>query len=184
MRARVLRATGILPLLATFLAMGLPACGIDAQGLLAVDRDASSASDPGEDAASSSRADDATTGALDAGVPVTSDDGSIVAPPPDATAPHGPDGGAIADAGVDAPTSVCAACTAQMCPTQLAACGKGSACAAYHDCTVACGFSGVSACSSACGTKLAAGKSAFDALTLCDIGCGGSCVAQLAVTGP
>jgi hypothetical protein len=171
--------------MATVLAVGLPACGIDAQGLLAVDRDASGASDPGDAAASSgSEVDDATTGASDAGGPVTSDDGSIVAPLPDATAPPGPDGGAIADAGVDAAPATCDTCIAQMCPTQLAACGKGSACVSYHDCTVACAFSSVSACSSACGTKFAAGQSAFEALTLCDIGCGGSCVAQLAVSGP
>lgn len=167
--------------------MALAACGLDGQGLLAVDGGASGSPDPLADsrAPSTSDGDDATITEPNDADAVTGDDASITSqPPPDALPPPAPDSGAGLDGAPVAPPFSCASCTAQMCPTQLAACGKGSDCLQYRDCSYACVFSSGSSCTSACATKYAAGKTAFGALTICDIGCGGSCVAQLAVSGP
>ena len=172
--------------MATVFAIALPACGLDGQGLLADDGGASGSPDPVADsgAPSTTDGDDATiTEPNDAGA-VTGDDASISSPPPDAMPPPALDSGASLDGAPVAPPVTCASCTAQMCPTQLAACGAGSDCLKYRDCAYACIFSSGSSCTSSCATKYAGGKTAFGALTVCDIGCGGSCVAQLAVSSP
>lgn len=128
--------------------------------------------------------DDATVTPSGDADPPSSDDATTTSPPSTDAMPAS-DARAGLDAAADAPPPVtCASCTAQMCPTQLAACGKGSDCLNYRDCAYACAFSGGSSCTSACATKYPGGKTAFGALTVCDFGCGGSCVAQLAVSSP
>jgi hypothetical protein len=100
-------------------------------------------------------------------------DGSLQ-PPGDSGPPNG---------GVDAAPLTCHECAALKCPTQLAACGPGSNCIAYRDCDLSCTGSG-NTCAKTCSTTYPGGESAFTALTVCDIPCGGSCVAQVSFGTP
>jgi hypothetical protein len=168
--------------------MGLVACGLDSGGLLAADagRVDMMKGPLGDDAAVSASSDDGDVGDDATGDPLlgdesaTSSDGGTVVPR-DASTPL--DAGAVKDAGPKVPFT-CSGCTAQMCPTQLAACGKGSDCLAYRDCSEACSGMNSSTCSSKCQSMYSGGEAAFGALTLCDFGCGAACVAALSIGTP
>ena len=164
-------------------AVGLVACGLDTQGRLVADSgptdvttstasDGSSVAPGDDDATVDPGGDDAATS--DDAAPIAHRDGS---------APVASDSGRPVDAAPDAPFT-CSGCAAQMCPTQLAACGKGSDCLAYRDCAEGCSGMNSSTCSSQCESMHSAGEAAFGALTLCDFGCGGACVAGLAIGTP
>ncbi len=168
---------------------GIPACGIDSQGLLATDAgkvNATMAS--GDDATGAVSDDEAGTPADpplpgDAATPMG--DPSI---PLDATTMMQADAGtgAIQDASPDAPLT-CSSCAALRCPKELALCGAGSACLAYRDCEETCstmGGSGASSCPTTCNGMHPGGEAAFAALTICDLGCGAGCAAALAVGTP
>jgi hypothetical protein len=164
------------------------ACGLDAGGRLSV---ADAGTDPGT---MSEIVDDATIASGDAHMPgEPSTDDAAAMPPPDAAqgsekdaAPTArPDAGVKPkDAAADAPVFTCHSCVATMCPTQLAACGAGSACIGYRDCNVACGINNGSNCGSTCSSMYPAGQNAFGALTLCDLGCGAGCAAGLTTGTP
>jgi hypothetical protein len=104
--------------------------------------------------------------------------------PGDGSVTTRPDASPPRDAAPDVGPVTCASCVAAMCPTQRAACGKGSPCLAYRDCNVACGVSSGSNCGSTCGAMYPGGQSAFAALTFCDIGCGAGCAAALSFGTP
>jgi hypothetical protein len=104
----------------------------------------------------------------------------------DAIAEGGGDRDAATDAGSgDAAAPTCHACAVKNCPTQVAACGPGSSCSAFLQCSLACSSDGGSNCSNTCDAMDPSGETAYAALTLCDLGpCGAGCVALLAVQGP
>jgi hypothetical protein len=164
---------------------GLCACGLQSQGLLASDGGVVSAVNVPIPEAAAPAADDAT--GIDDPAPtdddsgVSSDDAAV--DPGDGAAPPTGDSAAPMDSEAAAPLT-CSACAAKMCPSQVAACGPGSDCIGYRDCNEACAIAGKKSCSTTCSSTYPAGSSAFGALALCDIGCGGACVAQLSVGSP
>jgi hypothetical protein len=183
MRAlRLSAVTGIVIFMA-----GLLDCGLDSQGLLR-------AADGGEDGAQRSGDDAAVSGSDDAdgvGNPApseeagTSNDAAAAIPPTplDASTPVQTDSAPTEDVAVDGPFT-CSGCAATKCPTQLAACGKGSQCLAYRDCAEGCSGASSSSCSTTCESMYPAGESAFGALTICDLGCGVGCTASLTIGTP
>jgi hypothetical protein len=170
--------------------VGVSGCGLQSNGLYVADGGNQNISTgSGGDAAprgSSSGDDaDATGDPSDPDASATSDaesmDGAIVASPDgsfQAPGDSGPPSG-----GADAAPLTCHECAALKCPTQLAACGPGSDCIGYRDCDLTCTGSG-STCTKTCNTTYPGGESAFTALTVCDISCGGSCVAQISFGTP
>jgi hypothetical protein len=161
------------------------ACGLDAGGRLVV-------ADSGTDALAALDDDAATAVSSDGDVTDTpspsSESGtqSDAAPdvPHDAAPTGHPDGSAPpGDAAPDAPAT-CASCIDAMCPTQVAACGAGSACLGYRDCDVACSASSSSVCTTTCGTKYPGGEATFAALTICGLRCGAGCAAALTIGTP
>ncbi len=162
------------------------ACGLDAGGRLSV-------VDAGADANTGEIIDDAAvivSGDSDVPVDPSTDEDAT---PPDAAQDTRKDAGTTArldagpkptDAAADAFVFTCSSCVAMMCPTQLAACGKGSACLGYRDCNVACGLSNGSNCGSTCSSMYPTGETAFGSLTLCDLGCGAGCAAGLTTGTP
>jgi hypothetical protein len=120
--------------------------------------------------------DDADTTSSDASSKARRDAAVTVKPDGASTPPK--------DAAADVSMFTCSSCAQTMCPTQLAACGTGSDCLAYRDCTVACSIKGSSNCSNTCGTMYPSGQTAFAALTVCDLGCGAGCAAGLAAGTP
>jgi hypothetical protein len=171
------------------LVSGLPACGLDSQGLLAADAGkVSTTTASGDDATGAVSDDDAGTNGDPA---LAGDDATPMGDPSmplDASTTMQADAGteAIQDASPDAPVT-CSSCTALKCPTELAACGAGSACLAYRDCQETCsvkGGSGASSCSTTCNAMHPGGETAFAALTICDLGCGAGCAAALTLGTP
>jgi hypothetical protein len=163
--------------------MSLQACGLDRDGLLAtagaLAPGAMSGADPGtvETAADGSVGDE----------PLESDSGST-SDGAAGDASRGNDGsgassnpaGASDTGAPSADASACAVCSDVNCPTQVAACGKGSDCVNFRACQIACAASG-SSCLNACGASYPAGETDFGSLTLCGVSaCGAGCVVSLA----
>jgi hypothetical protein len=167
---------------------GVDACGLESQGLLASDAGGPGATtQPVPDSAMPFSDEDGgergESGSADPGddeAGISGDDGSVASVDAPATSS---DSGIRMNAEASAPFS-CASCAAQMCPSQIAACGQGSDCIAYRDCNETCAVAGKKSCSTICGSMYPGGSSAFGALALCDIGCGGSCVAGLTIGSP
>jgi hypothetical protein len=181
---RSIGATAVTALL--LLLAGPLACGLDTQGLLATDSGMNVSTESGDDASGAASDDEAAmTAALPAPDAGRSDATAI--PAPDASSKKSSDSGPPAkDAALDAP-STCKACVDQICSTQVAACGTGSDCLAYRDCSETCsakGGQGGGNCSSMCQSMYPAGQTAFAALTLCAVRCGAGCVAVLTVGTP
>jgi hypothetical protein len=164
---------------------GLGACGLQSQGLLVADAGVVSAVNVPIPEAAAPAADDAT--GIDDPAPMADDSGTssedAAVEPGDGAAPPARDSAALMDSEAAAPFS-CTACTAKMCPGQVAACGPGSECIGYRDCNEACTIAGTKSCSTTCSSSYPGGASAFGALALCDIGCGGTCVAELSIRSP
>ncbi|HTB73543.1 MAG TPA: hypothetical protein VK762_09885 [Polyangiaceae bacterium] len=167
----------------------IPGCGLDSQGLLATDAgnvnttiaSAGDASGAVSDDEAGTNGDPALVGdgATPMGDPSMPLDASL-------TLQADAGAGAIQDATPDAPVT-CSSCTALKCPSELAACGAGSACLAYRDCEETCtvkGGSGTSSCSTTCNAMHPGGETAFAALTICDLGCGAGCAAALTLGTP
>ena len=169
---------------AMFMVASMPGCGLESQGLLATDGGGvAMMTEPGADAGGGSDDSDAiTTPAADDEAGTSSDAASGSAP--DGSSPASTDSGAAKDAAPDVAPLTCTGCVNQMCPTQVAACGQGSDCLAYRDCSVACALMGDSSCSKACASNDSAGEAAYGALTLCAFGCGAGCAAGLTVGPP
>jgi hypothetical protein len=169
---------------AMFMVAVVPGCGLGSQGLLATDGGGvAMTTEPGADAGGGSDDSDATaTPAADDEAGISSD--AATGSPPDGSTPAGEDSGAAKDAALDVASLTCTGCVDQMCPTQVAACGPGSDCLAYRDCSVGCALMGDSTCSKACASKDSAGEAAYGALTLCAFGCGAGCAAGLTVGAP
>ncbi len=171
------------------LVSGIPACGLESQGLLATDAGKVNATMASGDDAMGVVSDDE---AGMTGDPALAGDGATPMGDPsmplDASPTMQADAGtgAIQDASPDAPLT-CSACTALKCPKELALCGAGSACLAYRDCEETCsvkGGSGASSCPSTCNGMYPGGEATYAALTICDLGCGAGCAAALAVGTP
>lgn len=169
---------------AMFIVAAMPGCGLDSQGLLVTDGGSvAMMTEPGADAGGGSDDSDATTPpAADDEAGTSSDAAS--SSPRDGSTPAGDDSGTAKDAAPDVAPFTCTGCVNQMCPTEVAACGQGSDCLAYRDCTVACALMGDSSCSKACASKDSAGETAYGSLTLCALGCGAACAAGLTVGTP
>jgi hypothetical protein len=182
---RSIGSTAVTPLL--LLLAGALACGLDSQGLLATDAGMNVGTGAGDDDSGALIDDEAGTGAPPAeGGGRSGDDGAL--PPRDASSQTSSDSGppSAKDAARDAP-STCSGCVDQMCATQVAACGTGSDCLGYRDCSEACsakGGQGTSNCSTMCQTKYPAGQATFAALTLCALRCGAGCVAAITTGTP
>jgi hypothetical protein len=178
---RVLRAR---VLTAVLFVVAPAACGLDAGGRLVV-------ADGGVDE---------LTGIADDAAAVVSSDGDVADEPssfaetgaPSDAAPVPRDASPTArpdasppptDAAPDSPAT-CSSCIALMCSTQVAACGAGSACLGYRDCSVVCGLNGSSSCSTKCSSMYPGGETAFGALTLCGLRCGAGCAAGLTTGTP
>jgi hypothetical protein len=183
MRAHRVRAvTGIVIYVA-----GLLDCGLDSQGLLLVaDGGVNGTKRSGDDAALSGSDDaDGIENPAPGDEAGSSNDASAVTPPPpvDASTAVQTDSAPAEDVAIDAPFT-CSGCAAARCPTELAACGKGSQCLAYRDCAEGCSGASSSSCSTMCESMYPTGESAFAALTICDLGCGVGCTASLTIGTP
>jgi hypothetical protein len=182
---RTLRVTTVTTTL--LLVAGPLACGLDTQGLLAIDAGTVSTTMTSGDDATGAASDDDTGTTREP--PMSGDDASMggASRPGDASAMQADAGTmAIEDAASDVPFT-CSSCTAVMCPKELAACGAGSECLAYRDCEESCsvkGGSGASSCSTTCNAMHSGGEALFGALTICDLGCGAGCAAGLALGTP
>ena len=178
---RSIGSTAVATLL--LLLAGPLACGIDSQGLLATDAGMNVGTGAGDDDSGALIDDEAgMTGAPPAEGGGRSGDAAAILPP-DASSQTPSDSGPPPgkDAARDAP-STCSGCVDQMCPTQVAACGTGSDCLGYRDCSVACsskGGQGSSNCTTMCQSMYPAGQATFAALTLCAVRCGAGCVAAV-----
>jgi hypothetical protein len=188
MRAIMLGAAGAVVLSIA----GLSACGLQSQGLLASDAGVVSALNVPVPEAAAPAADDAT--GTDEPAPMDDDAGTAGddagtagndadVDPGDAGQPPIGDSATPTTLEAAAPFT-CTSCAAKMCPSQVAACGPGSDCIGYRDCNEACTIAGKKSCSTTCSSTYPAGSSAFSSLALCDIGCGGACVAQLSIGSP
>ena len=197
MRARCIPPLAVL----LFSVVDVLGCGLASDGTLVGDgsgantltaafgRDAAMGSAPGEHADApadpttgddAGAFDDGTSGDAAAADEVGSSDAASVVPPDGSLPP--PDDSGLPKEGGGGPLT-CHQCVAQKCPPLLAACGPGSACIGYRDCNLMCGGSG-NTCSKACASKYPGGDSAFTALTLCAIPCGGACLVQLSFGTP
>jgi hypothetical protein len=166
---------------------GLGACGLQSQGLLATDAGVVSAENVPVPEAAAPAGDDAM-GLDESGSTPTDDDSGTSSDdasvePGDGATPRVGDSAVPMDSEAAAPFT-CSACAAKMCPSQVAACGPGSDCIGYRDCNESCTIAGKKSCSTTCSSTYPAGSSAFSALALCDIGCGGTCVAELSIGSP
>jgi hypothetical protein len=165
--------------------MALPACGLDRDGLLATTGTLEPGAMSGTNPGTVEIPPDGSPGneAIESGSGSTSDD----AGGDDASSGDGGSGSSrnpSADAGdtgaPSADASDCAVCSDVHCPSQVAACGKGSDCVNFRDCQIACASSG-SSCSTACGASYPTGQTDFGSLTLCSVSaCGPGCVVSLA----
>ena len=188
MRARVLAIAAA----AALMVSGLPACGLDQQGLLSSSGGGSGASSSKSDAGTVQTTDGS---AGDDGTGSSGSSGDDTAPDDAATgddASGDDDSGAAADASPGAPDAkapdaatmppTCSSCAATNCPSEMAACAAGSDCVKFRNCQLACAVSSGSSCSNTCGSKYPAGQTAFTDLTLCVVeSCNPGCVAAIAI---
>jgi hypothetical protein len=185
--------TSVLLFISGLSTVGLSACGVATEGLLAAPdggggrigatRAPGADGAPGSDDGSEDGSVDPPTGddAAPSGddAEPSGDDGAVGTSPP----PPGTDSGTTKDAGTTAPLT-CSQCAAQKCPTQVAACQQGSACLGYRDCDESCAGAAAKTCTAACSADYPGGASAYGSLALCVIPCGTLCVVTVTTGTP